>query len=65
MPAIDIAANFSVSGGLANSVAATLKRERRMLRAELIGEDTCAALGLTAHGGAPIGAVPHAGEMRL
>ena len=35
------------------------------LRAELIGEDTCTALGLTAYGSACTGAVPRAGGMRL
>jgi hypothetical protein len=54
MPAINIAANLGVSSGLANSVAATLRRGRVRLRAELIGEDTCTALGLTAHGSAPV-----------
>jgi hypothetical protein len=54
MPAIDISANFGVSSGLANSVAATLRREGMKLRAKLIGEDTCRALGLMAHGNAPV-----------
>ncbi len=54
MPAIDIAANFSVSSSLANSAPATWRREGMRLRAELIGENTCTALGLTARASAAV-----------
>jgi hypothetical protein len=54
MPLINIAANLAVSTDLSNCLAAALRRESMILRAELIGDYTCAGQSMTVRAKAPV-----------